>query len=385
PSFDWSGKEVEVQLPVSLKKDQTYVVTIGNELKDVRGSNRLEVPYTFAFSTGNIIDSGKISGKVFAENFERIKILAFQISGKSEAMSDPSKNSADYVSQISPDGNYVFTNLSKGEYRLFAVRDEDRNNLYDKAVDKISVLSGDIVLDRDSTEVDNANFLLRSIEADRSGKDFLKQLKADSINFISSNISNNEKNIPDNYKLYFYFKNLEAITKEDVVNNFFIIDSSLNKSYRLVFNWINDSLLEVFSTENYKAGSVINVLLDLSTTDKKYRYSRNFEISGSENSARISGRIISKETLLPPVNLKLIKKDNSFISYSKRLVDSVDFVFENIPEGDYLLFSYVDQNENGKFDEGNFFPFTPSEKFVIYENNLRIKGSWKIENVFLEY
>ncbi|MEO6695046.1 MAG: Ig-like domain-containing protein, partial [Ignavibacteria bacterium] len=42
PSFDWSGKEVEVQLPVSLKKDQTYVVTIGNELKDVRGSNRLE-------------------------------------------------------------------------------------------------------------------------------------------------------------------------------------------------------------------------------------------------------------------------------------------------------------------------------------------------------
>ena len=382
--FDWSGKEVEVKISRPFKKNKTYIVTIGNEFKDVRGANRLESPFSFAFSTGNKLDTGKISGKVYSDSYERIKILAFQINGKTAQQLNPVDNAPDYITQVSPDGGFKFTNLSEVGYRLFAIKDEDRNNLFDKETDKIAVTSEDIVLGKDSTKITNANFLLKEIEADKTGIEFLKKLKADSVNFISSNISGNEKNIPSDYRLYFYYRN-NNLSKADIVNNFSIKDSSGNKHYRLVFNWLSDSLLEVFSTEKFREGSVINITIDLSGTNKNYRYSRNFLTSGNEKFGNVSGRIISDKIIQYPLYVKLINKENNFMNYSKRLIDSLEFKFENIPDGNYLLFSYIDINENGKFDEGNYFPFIRSEEFIIYETDLKVKDSWNVENVFLKY
>jgi len=382
--FDWSGKEVEVKFSKPLKKNITYVVTISNEFKDVRGANRLESQVSFAFSTGNRIDVGKISGKVHADNYERIKILAFHLGGKSAEQLNPSGNSPDYITQVLGDGGFKFTNLSEGGYRLFAIKDEDRNNLFDKEADKIAVLADDIFLAKDSSEISNANFLLKKLEAEKTGNEFLKKLKADSVNFIYSNITGNDVNIPLDYKLFFYFRNND-LSKADIVNNFSVKDSSGNKSYRLVFNWLNDSLLEVFSTETFRPGSVTNVTIDLSGTNKKYRYSRNYSVSENESSGNISGGIVSEKIIQSPLYVTLINKENIFISYSKQLIDSLDFKFESVPEGNYVLFSYIDKNENGKFDEGNYFPFIPSEGFVIYETDLKVKGSWNVDNVFLKY
>ena len=383
--FDWGGKEVEVKFSQLFKKNKTYIVTIGNEFKDVRGSNQLDSPVTFAFSTGSKIDAGKISGKVYADNYERIKILAFQIGVRNAEQLNPAGNSPDYIAQVSPDGGFKFTNLSEGGYRLFSIKDEDRNNLFDKEADKIAALSDDIALGKDSSEIGNVNFLMKKIEADRTGNEFLKKLKADSVNFIYSNISGNEKNIPLDYKLFFYFRNNIVLSKADIVNNFSVQDSSGNKSYRLVFNWLNDSLLEVFSTEKFRPGSVINITIDLSGTKKNHKYSRSFSTSGNETSGKISGSIVSDKIIQSSLYVILINKENNFISYSKRLIDSLGFIFENIPEGNYVIFSYIDKNENGKFDEGNYFPFSPAEEFVIYETDLNVKGAWNLDNIFLKY
>ena len=382
--FDWSGKEVEVEFSKALDKNKTYVVIIGKDLKDVRGGNGLSSPVSFAFSTGSKIDEGNISGMVFSDNNDRVKILAYLKTGRSADSLNPAKIIPDYVLQVSPDGSYDFTNLPDGEYRLFAVSDEDRNNLFDKDLDKIAVLSDDFKLMKDSNSVSSVNFLLKDFDINKTGKEFRDFLKADSLNYIYSNISGGDKNIPPDYRFYFYFSNTK-LSKSDMVNNFSVADTATGKSYRLVFNWLNDSLLEVFSTDKFTLFSVLKLTIDLTKTDRKYSYERSFTVGGRNNFGKISGKIISDEKDLPPVYVKLYNKDNKFVSYSAKITDSAGFSFDEVIEGNYILLSFTDENDDGRIGKGEYYPFRSAEKFIIYDKELKVKGGWNVENVFLKY
>ncbi|MDQ3193631.1 MAG: Ig-like domain-containing protein, partial [Bacteroidota bacterium] len=303
-NFDWSGREVEVEFSQSLDRNKTYVIVIGNELKDVRGSNRIESPVSFAFSTGAKIDKGIISGNVLAGNYDRVKILAYIKNGKPNDRLNPENSLSDYVKQVSPDGSYQLTNLPEGEFRIFAITDEDRNNLYDKDLDKIAILSKDYRLTGDSNEIAEVNLLLKEIEPDKFSRDFVAMLKPDSISFISANISNDEKNIPPEYRFYFYFRN-NSLSKQDIVNNFSLRDSANNVSYRTVFNWLNDSLVEVFTTEKLNASSAFEISIDLTGTGRNYFYKIKFYTAGKNSFGKLSGKITRAGSGSSPVYVQL--------------------------------------------------------------------------------
>lgn len=383
-SYNWSGKEVEVEFSKPLDKNKTYVVILGNELKDTRANNKINSPLSFAFSTGNKIDEGKISGKVYADNYERVKILVYIKEGKTDEKLNPEKNLSDYVIQVSPDGSFEFNNLPNGTFRMFAITDEDRNNLYDKDLDKISSLSQDYSLTADSNEISGINFSLKDFELNPYTKEFLSDLQSDSLNLIYSNISDGDKNIPPDYKFYFYFKN-NNLPKADIVNNFSITDSSNGKSYKIIFNWLNDSLLEVFSTEKFSRQSNLKIKIDLTNTSNKYLYSTGFQTAGKSNFGKLSGKIISDTQINSPVYIQLYNTGNQFISYSQKISDTTEFIFDEVLEGNYILISYIDEDNDGKPDKGNYHPFEPAEKFIFYDKEIKVKGGWNVENVFLNY
>ena len=384
PDFNWSGKEVEVGFSKALDINRTYVIFIGKDLKDVNGGNTLTVPLTFAFSTGSKIDEGIISGKVLADNYDRVKVMLFLKEGKTSGQLDPRKNDPDYVLQVSPDGNFDFTNLPDGDYRIFAITDEDRNNRYDPDIDLIAVHSDDFKLSPKANEIRNLNFVMKDLELEKNNTSFLNTLKADSIDFIYSNISEGEKKITPDYRFYFYFKD-NSLSKQTIINNFSVKDTATGESYRQVFNWINDSLLEVFPIDKYKLSSAYSLKIDLTQTEKKYMFEKNFGTASKNEFAVVSGKVMSDSGLTSDVYVKLYNKDNRFITYSQKINDTTKFVFENVLEGSYILFSFMDTNGNGAYDPGNYFPFRASESFIIYENELNVKGGWNVENVFLKY
>lgn len=383
-NFDWSGKEVEINFSKKLSRNKTYVITIGKDMKDVRNNNKIETPVTFAFSTGSKIDKGNISGKVFSDNYERVKILFYKSEGKSGEQLNPEKSAPDFITQASSDGTYKLTNLPAGNYRIFAISDEERNNLFDSGVDKIAVPQTDYTLLSDTSSVRNANFLLMNPDISKNGPDFIKLLKPDKSNFIYSNISEKETGVPRDYKFYFYFKDNQT-AKQEIVNNFLLIDSAKSKSYRTVFNWINDSLLEVFTIEKLPAMSLLSLSIDMTSTAKKYFYEIKFETAEKNSFGKISGKILSNEKLSSPVQVTLINKANKFISYTKELNDSPDFIFDEVFEGEYYLFSFADENRNGGFDKGAYVPLRHCEKFILYDSEIKVKGGWSVDNIFLSF
>jgi uncharacterized protein (DUF2141 family) len=148
--FDWSGKDVEVTFSEKLKPNRTYVVNVGTDVKDINNGNRMAQAFALAFSTGDDIDHGAIRGRVFpakpTDKAEGVMIFAYQLVDMNPDTLDPRTLKPDYITQTGTNGEFFLQHLSLGAYRVFAVRDEFRNLLYDPETDDFGVPSRPLVL-----------------------------------------------------------------------------------------------------------------------------------------------------------------------------------------------------------------------------------------------
>ena len=382
-SFDWSGKEVEIIFEKNFRSDRTYVIIIGKDFKDQRGGNTLGSPVIIAFSTGTRLDKGSFSGKVFAGNYDRVKVMIYFNKDTSAVFSDPANSQPDYITQVNQDGTYEFTNLPNGNFRLYALIDEDRNNVYDSDLDKIAMLPDDIKLYGDSNSVSDLNFVLDLKDKNNFSSSFLKTLSSDSSDLIYSNYNYSGSNyITPEHKFYFYFKN-NIPDKKEIIENFLISDTSDKKVYKPIFNWINDSLLEVFTQEKFKFNSVISLTFNVTEAGNS-SFSGSYKVYEKEKFGKISGDVIRTDPDIPAIlTLYSLSKDGPV--YTEVISDTTVFQIDDILEGKYLLFVFIDKNLNGTFDKGDVNPYKAPENFIIYDKDFEIKGNSSIEKILLEF
>ena len=172
--FDWSGKEVEITFAEPLRKHTTYVVNIGTDVKDIRGGNRMAAGYTLAFSTGDSIDHGFISGRVFDEKPEGVMIFAYTLEGRNPDTLNPGVTKPDYITQTGKEGKFTLANLAYGPYRVLAVRDEYRNYVYDKQTDQFGITNSDVHIDEEHQRIEDVWFRLSKED---TAKPFLSSVK----------------------------------------------------------------------------------------------------------------------------------------------------------------------------------------------------------------
>ncbi len=161
-NLEWqSDLDLEIQLKDSLKADQTYVIVIGSKVKDLR-SNKLAESVQLAFSTGDQIDRGKISGRVFGmKKNQTFSLFAFELF--SDTLSFV-KNKPSYISQTGEKGKYLLNYLKLGNYRVFAVNDQNGNLLIDSDFEEIGIPYFDVFLDSTNSAFSNLNFKTTQID-----------------------------------------------------------------------------------------------------------------------------------------------------------------------------------------------------------------------------
>ena len=155
--YDWSGKTLDVYFKDTLKKNTTYTITIGTDVKDLNNGNKMAEAFNFAFSTGQKIDTGIIGGKVYDQNPDGVMVFAYKQEEKSINIS---KQKPDYVSQVGKNGKYTILGLGDGDYNIFAIRDQLKNLLYDKNEDAVGVQSEPILLKDTLNKFEDINFFL---------------------------------------------------------------------------------------------------------------------------------------------------------------------------------------------------------------------------------
>ncbi len=153
--YNWYGyDEVEVVLPDTLRANSTYIVTLTKDLKTIRGGS-LKEPFQLIFSTGSLIDTGVVSGAIFAPmtaggstDLKNVSVFAYDITNLSADTLELDKVRPDYITQPSDKGIFEFKAMKSGHrYRILALTDEFRNKVYDDGIDSYGMPTSDVTLE----------------------------------------------------------------------------------------------------------------------------------------------------------------------------------------------------------------------------------------------
>jgi len=126
-NIDWGRKSAEVQFDRQISDSTTLILTVGTDLSDTN-NNGMSSPKKIAVSTGSEIDKGEIVGKVMdaetGEGEEGKRILLYR------EPYDLTKK-ADYIASTDTSGQFNFSYLPQGKFKLFWVDDRNRNKIWD--------------------------------------------------------------------------------------------------------------------------------------------------------------------------------------------------------------------------------------------------------------
>ena len=146
------AKKIQIQLLDSLKKETTYTFNFGESIVDNNEDNPLPF-FRYALSTGPIIDSLEIRGKV-TDAYERITepYTSLHLYPVDSTYSDSTifLKKPFYVTSTLDSVIYNFKNLRPDAYEIIAIKDVGGNYLFDQNIDKIGFLEKPITLPGDS-------------------------------------------------------------------------------------------------------------------------------------------------------------------------------------------------------------------------------------------
>ncbi len=142
-----NGKEVDIRVFKPLEKNRTYLITFDKNLRDTQG-HTLPGPYTIAFSTGPLIDTGVISGKVVNADFSpaaNALLLAFSEHSSTAAAASLLTREPDYLIQANATGAFSFNNIGKGFFKIFAVNNRNNELRYNYKTEEVGLSSASLV------------------------------------------------------------------------------------------------------------------------------------------------------------------------------------------------------------------------------------------------
>lgn len=131
PMFQIRGKSVIFEVPDSLKDKTTYSIFFGNSISDITENNQMS-NYKYAFSTGDYLDSLVYQGttrKALTHETEAGWIIMLY---KKDHDSIPLKERPYYVAKTNKQGHFRFENLAKTQYKIFGLKDNNNNYLFDQ-------------------------------------------------------------------------------------------------------------------------------------------------------------------------------------------------------------------------------------------------------------
>lgn len=147
PAVKHKGKKVTFAFDEKeiLRDNATYTINFGESIVDFHEGNKLN-NFSFVFATGNELDSLNLKGKIInAQTGEpETEMVVFLYDNTQD--STVRKEKPFYFAKPDKTGLYEFRNIKSDTFRLFAIKDENLNYLYDLETEKIAYSDSLIIL-----------------------------------------------------------------------------------------------------------------------------------------------------------------------------------------------------------------------------------------------
>ena len=442
-----ASKYVEIKFKDTLRENTTYTLNFGQSVQDNNEGNPSSF-LTYVFSTGDYIDSLKISGAVKdafkkkTDNF--ISVMLYELD---TAYTDSTifQKPPNYITNTL-DSAVIFRlkNLKEGQYRLFALKDEAKNNMFDQNVDKIGFLQDTITLPTDSTfvltlfkEVPNYSMAVPSFVAknrilfgyygeatdveikpltalpDTVKTKILKDREKDTINFwftpyemdsIVFTVTNEKLKVKDTFTVKSRKVGIDSL------------QLSPNQSGSLNFNdpfyiGANTPLVMVDTTKISMMDQdslAVDHSVNLDTLENKVNIDFDVEPNQSYQMDLLPGAItdffgqendtlsyfMSTRSYADLGNLRFnieggtyplivqLTDEQGELKQEVIAEEPKTIEFNNLEPATYLVRVIFDSNGNGKWDTGSYLKNRQPEKVSYYPDKIEVRANWELEQTF---
>lgn len=144
PEIKPAGRRITINILDSLLPNTTYTIDFADAIVDNNEGNPLG-DFSFVFSTGDVIDSMRVSGTVLeASNLEPIKGM---LVGLHSNLADSAFTSLPFerVSRTDSRGKFTIRGIAPGTYRLYALIDNDQNYIFSQKSEAIAFLDSLVI------------------------------------------------------------------------------------------------------------------------------------------------------------------------------------------------------------------------------------------------
>ena len=440
-----ASKKITLSILDTLLENTTYTFNFGEGIQDYNEGNKMSF-FSYTISTGAQIDSLNLKGIIKdAIEMEPDDFISLQLYPIDSSYNDSAiyEKKPFYITSTLDTTIFEFNNLKAGKYQLIALKDFSNNYFFDQNIDQIGYLKSPITLPIDSiVELkifnEKRNFSWANpffINDHHIGHGYYGDYDNQKFKLISNVPKSFEYIINKNRKsdtLNYWFKGIEA----DSLKFEYPVGDSIKTELVKFKNPIKDSLViiqrtigAIDLTEIFKIKSNLPIVSSNSSLvkirkkdstlvpakikiDENYdRVEIDFKLIPNDlyNIRLLPNALIdfwgnTHDTLDYRVSTKKVEdygnifiqlvyedssefilellKDNKVIrSFNKPMKDS-NYSFKLLNPGKYFLRLIKDNNNNDKWDTGNYLKKIQPEEVIYYPFELELRANWDLNETF---
>lgn len=441
-----ASKYINIEILDTLKPNTTYTFNFGDAIQDNNENNKLE-RFKYVFSTGDFLDSLKIGGSVKDAVIEKpsknYNVLLYKIDSTYND-SLVFKRKPDYVTKTIDSVNFEFTNIAEGDYKVFALDEENSDYLFSPSTDKIGFYETTVSLPKDTlittpiiVFTEELPYKFKRGKEETKGKIFFgysgKQdsMKVELISKVPADFRSFSRLEKESDSLSYWHTPVEADSLNFIVTNKEVIDTAtvrlrkkkidslqISSTIKGSFH-INDTLAITTNNPIISYDESKFSLVDADTTaidfklqkvdfdkihilfDKKIKTSYRltllpeaiedlflvkskdtlvFRLSTKETEDYGNISLDVKKNLDSPVIIELLSKN---IVVKKEVVTSSKKIeFALLEPKEYTIRAIIDENNNGIWDTGNYLLSKQPEKIVYFPQKIELRANWFFNETF---
>jgi uncharacterized protein (DUF2141 family) len=346
--------------------------------------------FQYVVSTGTYLDSLQITGKLLiAETGRPDSNVAVMLYSNHED-SAVSKEKPLYLAKTRGDGSYRFKNLKPGNYRIFAIKEEDRDFQYTSTKEMIAFSNDLIELKENIANINMALFNEKDtvkLEDITPGEPAPapKQPKKPKL-LAAAELNGGKQELGDSLSLVFNYPIkildtakillLEDTTRKLVPFTLHIADTT-SKKYKMAYNWKPGKDYQLILPQGFATDTAGITTLKADTISFVAKSIDDYGI------IKLSLTVGDSAHLVLPVDtgyqfvIQLVS--NKEIKY-QGIIKNGKWERGLIQPGEYEIRVLVDENRNGIWDTGVYYgkPKKQPEKVFPYKENLIVKKNWTL-------
>ncbi len=377
PEVSVRSKTVTVRFRDSLLPNTTYIFNFGSAIRDINESNPFR-NFTYTFSTGPVLDSLTLAGKVLlAENGRPDSTLIVLLHNN---LSDSAviRQRPVYVARVNPDGSFRFRNLPRDTFAIYALGDAGIVRRYQDTARQYFAFANEPVFAGSTPDI--TLFAYKTQPAQTTPPATAASARAAATGAAERRLRFSVASTTVDLQSDFVLTFPVPLRQVDSAQLALSTDTSFTPA---PFTATLDSTrTRLLIGSRWQQGARYNLVLGQAfATDTAGRQllkadTLNFSTKKLSDYGRLTVRIRGLDTT---GNAVLQFVQGSQVAFSAPLRDGV-FRSSLFAPGEYELRILYDENGNGRWDPGQFIPAKRQpEKVVPVPQGITIKADWDNE------